>query len=241
MPNSSKSIQGESLSALMDNEATELELHRLLTASQEDGELKQSWQRYQLIGAAIRDDLPAGDYRDLSVSISAAIADEPTPVPNELAEGLSGGAAVSPVARRAAKVTNIWSSLGRMAVAASVAGAVVVGVQNYQSPLQVEGAQDIVSTSAPSGLPAGYGAPALSARTVSAANYTSAASERQVSFVPRQSAPDERLTKEYNAELQAYLNHLMLEHAEHAALNGSRGMLPFARVAELETKERFGE
>lgn len=234
MPDSSRSIQGESLSALMDNEATELELHRLLKASEEDSELKQSWQRYQMIGAAVRGDLPEGSYSDLSASISAAIAEEPVPV-------LTTDTA-SDTSRVAGKVVKLWSSLGRAAVAASVAGAVVFGVQSYQSPLSEGAANSVVANaSMPSGLPAGYGAPALSARTVSAATYMPSAAERQVSFVPRQSAPDERQTKEYNAELQAYLNHLMLEHAEHAALNGSRGMLPFARVAELETKERFGE
>lgn len=236
MPDSSKSIQDESLSALMDNEATELELHRLLKASEEDGELRQSWQRYQVIGSAMRGDLPAGCYSDLSASISAAIADEPAPESNEELNATSEGSL------SAGKVVKLWSSLGRMAVAASVAGAVVFGVQNYQSPLSADAAYTVAtSASMPSGLPAGYGAPALSARTVSAATYMPSVPERQVSFVPRQSAPDERLSKEYNAELQAYLNHLMLEHAEHAALNGSRGMLPFARVAELETKERFGE
>lgn len=233
MPDSSKSIQGESLSALMDNEATELELHRLLKASEEDSELKQSWQRYQMIGAAVRGDLPEGSYSDLSASISAAIAEEPVPVLN--------ADTVSSSSRVAGKVAKLWSSLGRAAVAASVAGAVVFGVQSYQSPLSDAANPVVANASMPSGLPAGYGAPALSARTVSAATYMPAVAERQVSFVPRQSAPDERQTKEYNAELQAYLNHLMLEHAEHAALNGSRGMLPFARVAELETKERFGK
>lgn len=240
MPDSSKSIQDESLSALMDNEATELELHRLLKASEEDGELRQSWQRYQVIGSAMRGDLPAGNYSDLSASISAAIADEPVPESNE--ESNEELNATSQGSLSAGKVVKLWSSLGRMAVAASVAGAVVFGVQNYQSPLSADAANTVAtSASMPSGLPAGYGAPALSARTVSAATYMPSVPERQVSFVPRQSAPDERLSKEYNAELQAYLNHLMLEHAEHAALNGSRGMLPFARVAELETKERFGE
>ena len=223
--------QSEALSALVDSEASELELRRLLKASEEDSELKQSWQRYQLIGAAIREDLPAVGYTDLSASISAAIADEPA---------LSGGGNIR---QGVNKVVSLWSTLGRVAVAASVAGAVVIGVQGYQSPIQpaTETVAATGSSSAPSGLPIGYGAPELAARTVSAAGYMPTSTQRQVNFVPRQSVPAQTQSKAYNAELQAYLNHLMLEHAEHAALNASRGMMPFARVAELDTRERFDD
>lgn len=231
MPEAINSLsQSESLSALVDNEASELELRRLLKASDDGLELKQEWQRYQLIGAAIRQDLPAVSYTDLSASISAAIA----------AESDSGRDHTKH--QRFGKVVALWSTLGRVAVAASVAGAVVFGVQSYQSPLKpaAENIAAAVSSSAPSGLPIGYGAPEMGARTVSAAGYTPATLGRQVDFVPRQSAPVQPKSNAYNAELQAYLNHLMLEHAEHAALNASRGMMPFARVAELDTQERFG-
>lgn len=223
--------KNESLSALVDNEVTDLELRRLLKESQGDDEIKQRWQRYQLIGSAIREDLPDVRYSDLSQSISAAIADEP-----ELSVDLTDE--IKPIGV-VSKVGALWSSLGRVAVAASVAGAVVIGVQTYQSPVAVGSAGVVAAvepaSSSPSGLPIGYGAPAVMARTVSSpAGYNSPVPERQVQFVPRQGKP-----VEHNPELQAYLNHLMLEHAEHAALNGSRGMMPFARVAEFETRERF--
>ena len=225
--------QSEALSALVDDEASEMELRRLLKASEDDLQLKQEWQRYQLIGAAIRKDLPAVIYTDLSASISAAIAaDSGFDIRDEITVPTNVG-----------KIAALWSTLGRVAVAASVAGAVVFGVQSYQSPLQpaVENIAVAVSSSSPSGLPVGYGAPEMAARTVSAAGYTPATLGRQVDFVPRQSEPVEPKSNTYNAELQAYLNHLMLEHADHAALNASRGMMPFARVAELDTQERFGE
>ena len=225
--------QSEALSALVDGEASELELRRLLKASEEDAQLKQEWQRYQLIGAAMRKDLPAVSYTDLSASISAAIA----------VDSDFDARSDNTVVQGAGKVAALWSTLGRVAVAASVAGAVVIGVQSYQSPLQpaAENIAAAVSSSTPSGLPIGYGAPEVAARTVSTAGYTPATIGRQVDFVPRQSTPVQPKSNAYNAELQAYLNHLMLEHAEHAALNASRGMMPFARVAELDTHERFDE
>lgn len=211
----------EALSALVDGEASELELRRLLKESEVDPDLRNSWRSYQLIGAALRDDLPVGHYSDTSSSIFAAIENEP-------ALNVATGEGVK------SKLSMLWSSLGRVAIAASVAGAVVVGVQSYQSPISPDSVVASSSLSAPSGLPAGYGAPAIAARTVSAPGYVSPAVERQVSFVPRQGQ-----SVEQNVQLQAYLNHLMLEHAEHAALNASRGMMPFARVAELDTRDRF--
>ncbi|HBO5115347.1 TPA: anti-sigma factor MucA, partial [Pseudomonas aeruginosa] len=38
----------ETLSAVMDNEADELELRRVLAACGEDAELRSTWSRYQL-------------------------------------------------------------------------------------------------------------------------------------------------------------------------------------------------
>jgi len=237
--------QSEALSALVDGEVTELELHRLLKTVDAGGcaseinvglngdSVKQKWQRYQLMGAAIRDDLADVRYTDLSSSISAAIASEPELSVSDLSSSR----------RSSNKIVALWSTLGRVAIAASVAGAVVIGVQSYQSPLVGNGTGKSVlvvkdSLSAPSGLPIGYGAPASMQGTAVQAAYVQPTQARQVNFVPRQEKSIQK-TSQYNAELQAYLNHLMMEHAEHAALNGSRGMMPFARVAELNTQERF--
>ena len=44
----------ESLSALMDNEASEFEFRRVLKESAVDHEIKLKWQRYHLISAAIK-------------------------------------------------------------------------------------------------------------------------------------------------------------------------------------------
>ena len=44
----------ESLSALMDGEADELEVRRLLNQLEQDDELRATWHRYQLLGAVMR-------------------------------------------------------------------------------------------------------------------------------------------------------------------------------------------
>ncbi len=76
-------------------------------------------------------------------------------------------------------------------------------------------------------------APALSARTVSTGDYTPRLREsRQVIYVPKKG---QQVTSD--SRVQSHLNQLMLEHAEHASLNSSRGMMPFARVAQVDNEQ----
>ncbi|NBA95404.1 sigma-E factor negative regulatory protein [Pseudomonas sp. R5(2019)] len=98
----------ESLSAVMDNEADELELRRVLSAL-DDAETRATWSRYQVARAVMHKDLLVPRL-DIAAAVSAALADETTP----------------------AKVSRgPWRSLGRLAVAASVTVAVLAGVRLY--------------------------------------------------------------------------------------------------------------
>ncbi|MEO4047463.1 RseA family anti-sigma factor [Pseudomonas sp. CAU 1711] len=99
----------ESLSAVMDNEADELELRRVLAAAGEDAELRGTWSRYQIARAVMHKEL-LEPRLDIASAVSAALADEAVP----------GKAASAP-----------WRSLGRVAVAASVTLAVLAGVRFY--------------------------------------------------------------------------------------------------------------
>lgn len=65
----------ESLSALMDGQADELEIRRLLNHTEHDDELLQTWGRYQLIGALMRDE-PAFTV-DLAKGVRQALDGEP--------------------------------------------------------------------------------------------------------------------------------------------------------------------
>ncbi|WP_137889311.1 sigma-E factor negative regulatory protein [Pseudomonas sp. 2FE] len=102
----------ESLSAVMDNEADELELRRVLSAS-DDAELRSTWSRYQIARAVMHKEL-LEPRLDIAAAVSAALADEVVPL-------------VAPVAAVAAR----WRGLGRLAVAASVTLAVLAGVRLY--------------------------------------------------------------------------------------------------------------
>ncbi len=217
----------EALSALLDNEASELEIMRLLKACDGQTELKSTWARYQIASASMRNDLPTVAPADFASRISAAIAEEET---------YSAPASSQPAAQQSARTPGAWwQQLGRVAVAASVAGALVVGVQQYQG----QGSQALVADSAsaaasqptpsvvPADLPSGINAPALSARTVAVqSGYETRPQEtRRVLFVPRQEA-----TPTYNDEVSSYVNQLIEEHSGNAAANSGQGMLPFTRV-----------
>ncbi|MDE1196535.1 MAG: anti sigma-E factor RseA C-terminal domain-containing protein [Pseudomonas sp.] len=107
----------ESLSAVMDNEADELELRRVLNAI-DDADTRATWSRYQIARAAMHKELLM-PHLDISAAVSAAIADEVSP--------LKAG-------------RGPWRTLGRLAVAASVTVAVLAGVRLYNQD-EIAGAQ----------------------------------------------------------------------------------------------------
>jgi sigma-E factor negative regulatory protein RseA len=214
----------ESLSALMDNQASELELMRLLKACDSDPELKGTWARYQIASASLRGDLPGLAPAGFAARLSAALDAEETYTGH-------------PLMQQQPKVaTHWWQQLGRAAVAASVAGALIVGVQQYQgdSLSGVQMAADTPQTTKdfnPADLPSGINAPSLSARTVAVqSGYESRPQEtRQLMYVPRQeNAPV------YNEDISTYVNQLIEEHSGNAALNSGQGMLPYTRVILTE-------
>jgi len=225
----------ESLSALMDNQASELELQRLLKAVDADLELKATWSRYQIASAGLKKDLPLMASSDFAARISAAIeAEETYSLPAQIASKQSSAAG-----NVVTMSSRWWQQAGRAAVAASVAGALIVGVQQYQS-VAPQTAQMAANTAvnAPvavetkaANLPSGINAPALSARTVAVqSGYESRPQEnRRVMFVPRQEA-----APIYNEDISTYVNQLIQEHTDNASLNSGQGMLPYTRVILIE-------
>ena len=83
----------ESLSALMDDEANELELDRLLLQIGDDAELRQTWIRYSRLRGALSGQAQSTARLDISARVRAAIdgnVEEPeTPHPSSLRESLS--------------------------------------------------------------------------------------------------------------------------------------------------------
>lgn len=235
-------VLDESLSALMDNEASELELQRLLKALDSDVELKSTWSRYQIASAGLKGNIPILASSDFASRVSAAIDAEATySISSTEAASLpiASGQIASSNSNVVVMPTRWWQQAGRVAVAASVAGAVILGVQQYQTPganpAEMTGTLAAAPAPAPENrvvnLPSGINAPALSARTVAVqSGYESRPQEsRRVMFVPRQ-----QVAPIYNEDVSSYVNQLIQEHTDNASLNSGQGMLPYTRVILVE-------
>ena len=216
----------ESLSALVDDQASELELHRLLKASEvkasevkeseTNTELRSTWMRYQLVSAALKGNTPECEYVDLSDRVRTAIADE------------------APLSLDSPVTLKSWQrSIGKLAIAASVAGMVVIGVQQSavldDISLQANNDALPVNVSLPDLTPTVLFSPAASTVSTVQEGQPQALRRPPMVFIPR--TGQKNIATE---ALQKRINYLMLEHAEHAAQNSGRGMLPFARIPRME-------
>lgn len=109
-------FEKESLSALLDGEADELELRRLLKSSETDSSLLDTWDRYNLV--------------------HSVLAGKAVPVKPAFAESIADKLAAEPALSAAPVAANGWQqNLAKMAIAASVAVVFVLGLQtaNQQS------------------------------------------------------------------------------------------------------------
>jgi len=103
----------ESISALMDDEASELEIHRLLSSMEQSNEVRDTWKRYQMASLAIKGKLPQNIDIDISGGVAQAIA-------NDEIDSVDDNYPMTPWGR-------IFRPFASVAVAASVAFAVVFG------------------------------------------------------------------------------------------------------------------
>lgn len=249
---SSDEMLKESLSALMDNQASDLELRRILKQLPEDEALGATWRRYQLTSTLLQRKETAFLNVDLSAAISQAIALEPA---------LSPSAVTVKSDNKPAPAWLRWGS--KSAVAASVAIAVLIGAQQFSAPSVaplavapaspvkamesgevmgsgeagsivggIEGiAANLPETSLPGtsqvqSAPDGFALPVPMARTVSSQ------SER---VQPLQVQPVSLNQTDWrnDPEVQAQLNQMLLDHASRSAAHGSFGLLPFTRISNV--------
>ena len=148
----------ESLSALMDDEAHELELERVLRHSEDPG-LRTTWVRYHAVRQALRGSAP-GDYMALDVSAGVR-------------EALAGQSAVETDTAASGRWNGLLRPVASFAVAASVFASVLVGGQLYGLLGQETPGPELAARASPVGLVnsiggaavnATYGAPALKSR-----------------------------------------------------------------------------
>lgn len=205
----------EQLSAIIDGEASELEIRRFLQqldtleASERD-KFHVRWERYQRMAAGLRGQ-PAVPIADTGFAnkVSQLLAEE------SMEQTVEGITPVSDSPR--------WFG-ARLAVAASAALAVIVGFQQYQISQQ----RDALRLAA-AGQPSSASAVIESSVLVAPVN----GSDLNYASLNSSESSAEPIDQ---AEAQRRLQEYLLEHANHASQQGARSIVPFARVANFETE-----
>lgn len=199
----------ESLSALMDGEADELEVRRILNQLDKDDALRENWKNYHLMGSLMRDE--RFDSLDLTQGINRALdgteeveSGDSTNLADLLLQQNGEQSNDSQVPKRA-----WYRPLTSVAVAASVTLAVLLGVQSIEPNNGVGLASNNKASMQPSG--------ELTASTLTQEQHQALTQESQEALENAQH------------QLQEYV----LKQSPESE-TGRAGMLPFARVVEFE-------
>lgn len=110
----------EGLSALMDDQAGDFEVRRLLERAGESAEVGETWRRYQLTRSVLKNE-PLGSRDDISSLVSAALESEPCHSAKKESQSRL----------RQVSLSSIGRSVASMAVAASVTAVVILGANNF--------------------------------------------------------------------------------------------------------------
>lgn len=138
----------ESLSAVMDGEANELELERVLSRMTEDEELRQTWIRY----SAVHSVNTGGQVANLSLDISQRVR-------KTLRDDADNNGANKP----AGVAGRLLKPFASFAVAASVAATVVIGGQQLYQIGESDPYSNTLAGASPVGLINSVGATAIRA------------------------------------------------------------------------------
>ena len=228
----------ESVSALVDGEASDLELHRILKdvdaeqhrecTSLNDHGNRGKWSRYNLISNSIAE--APMRFADISCAVSKAIGAEETYSSSRTGTVLSSFGFNS----------FDFSAFGRFTIAASVAMVAILGVQQLSTvdPVHSKSLQ-VVEMGIEAGeqargpaiqFPADF-QPMVQARTVNAGGKIKT-SQRPVTLV-KIANPERELVRDQ--KVRAFLSEILEIHSFNESDNGIQGMLPLAR--HLETGE----
>lgn len=227
----------ESLSALMDGEAEEFELRKVL-ASDSESAVDNTWARYHMVRDVLLDDAQSSAFRhmDISSQVSMAIREEAHVSPDSNFEetannqALGFGGAPSQVA-----AMPWWRPAAGFAVAASVAMAVVVGVQSLSPGLSISDPSMLSAANT-----AQNGQQTISTSRVYPVSGASmqASGNGKIARYGVTELPGDIAASRAAADLEAKkrLEKFMLRHTESAALNNGQGVISFARVASFESE-----
>ena len=229
----------ESVSALMDGEADQLELRRLLSDDNRDA-VDEIWSRYQLSRDAMQGNMQSSAFKQMDISSRVSDA-----IHRELAADAEQDVAAASTGEP------WWRPAAGFAVAASVAAGMVFSVQTVNLANGVPGIEAPAGESSQSVALAASQPSLTSGRVfpVTGGGVQVASSTLQPTLAPTyravQPLAEQAAVSEADKAMQASraaadleirkkLNSYMLRHTEQAALNNGQGMISFARVASFE-------
>ncbi|QJQ94727.1 MULTISPECIES: sigma-E factor negative regulatory protein [Halomonadaceae] len=223
----------ESLSALMDNEANELELRRVLKILEASPDAADTWRRYHLARSLMQRDREVDVSMDLSAGIMARIESEPLP----LVEEASGK-------RRS------FSFASSAAIAAAVSLMVITGVQVY-NVAGTPGADGPAMAGSGSAASTGGDVASASSSPVSRPSLVDLPMFQQspggntgmmpvgavgaTSDMPMFMAPNTRQSQRGDLEQARLLQSYLDRHAEGSAYRSGDGWMPLLRASGHET------
>lgn len=196
----------ENLSALVDGEASDWEMKRLLNELERDSSLREEWHLHQLASAAINKSAFTGV--DLSKRINASLEEESRPV----------------------HIASFFKPFTQVAVAASVAVFALIGIQQLPLYTSIEEAPassvNVTEQSIdfqPVVIPEGFELPPIQAQTVSSTNAV------QVNHVS-ESVDVPSFDK---AELDEHIQNAISTHVENTS-ESLNSVLPLARQIDAQ-------
>lgn len=235
----------ESISALMDDEADELELHRVRRAMDADAELVDRWRRYHLVSALLQE--RGAERATTSASVHARrVADAGSTA--AVAAGSDDGGPVSLAQARQARTersatpvngsSRLQAGAG-FAVAAAVTLTVMLALPTTGVDRGVVAGPEIAAV--PPSPAQIFSGPVVGALQLQAGvQLGPVAPQNSSPAVPATVGPElgqvadararDRLAREH---LDAYFLH----HVEHSALNNSATVLPFVKMAAFSSDD----
>lgn len=201
----------EALSAFLDGETSELETRRVMR-DLDDGQL-DTLSRWQLARDVIHGQASQAVPCGFNARLAEALAAESKPGKRA---GMIGGFA-------------------RVAVAASVAAATVIGWQYWNEPSEMGDARPAVAVSAAND--------ADSENSLASAEQPVTRPFGQTSLVSQEFGPavaqqqQQAQARTVSASQEPWLNAMMLRHSEFAARHSGQGMMPYARLVSMDARE----
>lgn len=203
----------ESISAMVDGEASELDLQRVLKQASNEA-VRQAFRRYHLQEAARLGTVEQVHLIDISESVREAIESES-----------------APQVAKPGLYKRYINSLGKVAVAATVAFGFILGVQQFNNSGSNSGTD--LQASNQYIPPAGYEMPALNARTVSSVVGGGDIHTQNLSSFDVHGAESRPVNMSTDPALREYLNRLFLKHSEQSSKVNGITVMPLGRSSRL--------